>query len=271
MYDFFTHLKVLFALLFFTLYHGSAVTEKTATIKSIPVPAGFKRISVKNSSFGHWLRERPLKPSGSPVLDYSGKVYKKGNDSTVFAVVDWDIKGNRMEQCMDILVHFYAEFLWQENCRDKIRFPLPGGYWLDWDQWKKGLRPAFKGIHMKMQKKANKDSSKKSFESFLNAIFAESHTQQFYHAYKMIDRRSIKIGDFIVKKGSKGHAVMIVDMAKNSNDELIALIGHGDTPACQFYLLQYKITNPWFPLDFTKEFIPLPIRRKMSWDGLRRF
>ena len=64
---------------------------------------------------------------------------------------------------------------------------------------------------------------------------------------------------------------MIVDMAKNTNGDLIALIGQGDTPACEFYLLNYKKENPWFPIDFDVEVLPLPIRKKMSWDGLRRF
>ena len=124
---------------------------------------------------------------------------------------------------------------------------------------------------MKMHKIADIDSSKRSFESYLNTIFAESHTQQFYHAYKTIDRDSVQIGDFIVKKGSKGHAVMIVDLAKDEKGDVIALIGHGDTPACQFYLLKHKKKDPWFPLDFARNSIPLPIRRKMTWDGLRRF
>ena len=271
MYDFYTHLKLLCILLGILYFSGSEPLHNIRTIISIPVPAGFNRIFVKNGSFGGWLRNLPLKPSGSPVLNYRGNVYKKGDDSTVVAVVDWDIGGKRMEQCMDILIHFYAEFLWQENCSDIIRFPLPGGYWLDWDQWKEGWRPEFRGIQMKMQRIAKQDSSKESFASFLNTVFVESHTQQFYHAYKSIERYNINIGDFIVKKGSRGHAVMIMDLAENNNGDMVALIGHGDTPACQFYLLKYRKQESWFPLDFQNDSIPLPIRKKMTWDGLRRF
>ena len=64
---------------------------------------------------------------------------------------------------------------------------------------------------------------------------------------------------------------MIVDIARNSRGELIALIGNGDTPACQFFLLNYTRDNPWIPLSLDNDVIPLPLRRKMTWDGLRRF
>jgi hypothetical protein len=98
-----------------------------------------------------------------------------------------------------------------------------------------------------------------------------SHTQQFYHAYEPITTNELQIGDFIVKKGSKAHAVMIVDLCQDQNGNKMMLVGHGDTPACQFYLLKYKGKQPWFPIDFTNQILPLPIRRKMPWSGLRRF
>jgi hypothetical protein len=155
--------------------------------------------------------------------------------------------------------------------KDKIVFPLPGGYRLKWSEWRQGVRPHFKGIAVQFKKSTGPDSSRYSFEKYLRTLFAESHTQQFYHAYKPIAQYQVQIGDFIVKKGSKSHAVMIVDMAHNDRGDTIALIGHGDTPACQFYLLNYEKNNPWFPLDFKQEKLPLPIRRVMTWDGLRRF
>ena len=115
------------------------------------------------------------------------------------------------------------------------------------------------------------NSTKNNFNRYLNLVFAESHTQQFYFAFPVIERHKIQVGDFFVKKSIKGHAVMIVDLAQNAKGDLIALIGQGDTPACEFHLLNYKKNNPWIPLDFSREDIPLPINKKMTWDGLRRF
>jgi hypothetical protein len=65
--------------------------------------------------------------------------------------------------------------------------------------------------------------------------------------------------------------VLIADMAVNKHGDLIALVGNGDTPACQFFLINYKKDEAWIPLDFDSENLLLPLRRKMSWDGLRRF
>jgi hypothetical protein len=250
----------------------SAQEHVASRLQDIKIPSvQYKRVNAAAGSFAYWLRNLPLKPKGSPVLDYRGLVYKKGSDTTVAAVVDWNIHGKRMEQCIDILVRFYAEFLWENKRKSEMIFPLPGGYYLKWNDWQVGMRPFFKGIDVTMKKITEPDSSRSSFESYLRTVFAESHTQQFYHSYQRITRRNVQIGDFIVKKGTKSHAIMIVDLALNNSGDLLALIGHGDTPACQFYLLNYKKTNPWFPLNFKEEKLPLPIRRIMTWDGLRRF
>jgi hypothetical protein len=207
---------------------------------------------------------------GSDVLNYRGGIFKPGGDRTVAFVVDMDIKGRRLEQCMDILVRLYTEFLWKKNQGDNLQLPLPGGYWLKWKEWSEGFRPVFKGIDVKIIKSSKSDTTYSAYKSFLNTVYSESHTQQFFHAYLPIDRTDVKIGDIIIKKGTKGHAVMIVDMAINEQGDMIALIGNGDTPACQVFILRYNKETPWVPLYFNKEVLALPLKRKLSWDGLRR-
>ena len=172
---------------------------------------------------------------------------------------------------MDILVRLYAEYLWYKKQVGNFILPIPGGHWLEWQEWRAGFRPVFRGIDVSMFRSAQPDSSLQSYMTFLNTVYSESHTQQFYHAYKPVERREVLIGDIIIKKGTKGHAIMIVDLAKNEHDQLIALIGNGDTPACQFFLLNFKKDNPWIPLDFDQERLSLPLKRRMTWDGLRRF
>jgi len=256
------------------LFNKNGITEAKAqsTIGSIPLPSNsYHRVKVEATSFGKWLRDLPLKNNNSPVLDYRGKIFKSGTDSIVAGVVNWDIKNRRLEQCMDILIRLYAEYSWEYNKTTPLSLPLPGGYWLGWEEWKNGFRPVFKGINVKLKKKAISDSTTLTFRRYLNTIYNASHTQQFYHAYQAVDRTKVQIGDFIVKKGSKGHAIMIVDLAKNEHGDLIALIGNGDTPACQFFLLNFRTGQPWIPLVFVEDILDLPLRRKMSWDGLRRF
>jgi len=241
-------------------------------IKDIKVPShDYTRIQIPENSFAAMLRNLPLKSPGSDVLNYRGGIFKSGQDTAVAFVVDLNIQGRRLEQCMDILVRLYAEYLWRGNQVDHFKLPLPGGYWLNWKDWKTGLRPVFKGINISMHKVSDFDDSYQSYQSYLNTVYAESHTQQFYHAYQFLKREEVQIGDIIIRKGTKGHAIMIVDSAKNNSGEMIALIANGDTPACEFFLLNHKKNSPWIPLDFKSEFLELPLKRKMGWDGLRRF
>jgi hypothetical protein len=172
---------------------------------------------------------------------------------------------------MDILIRLYAEYLWQKKSADGLLLPLPGGVWLSWPEWREGLRPEFHGVQVKLKPRAVADSSFQNYENYLRLIYSESHTQQFYHGLKRIDRQDLQIGDFIVSRGSKSHAVMIVDLARNKQGQLVALIGHGDTPACEFYLLKNRVNNPWFPVNFEQEKLPLPVKKVMKWEGLRRF
>ena len=238
---------------------------------AIEPPNGFSRIPADSNSFAAWLRRMPLLPSGSPVLDYRGQIWKFDADSTVAAVLAMNIRGRKLDQCMDILVRMHIEYLLETGKQESIHLPLPDGTFISWQKWAKGWRPVFRGANFQLIKSAQPDASKLNFQKYLNTIFEYSGTQTFYHYYPDVSVEKLKIGDFITKKGRKGHAIMIVDLVENKEGEIMALIGQGDTPACQFYLLQNGDGSPWFKVDKTKSVIPLPIKKKMIWDGLRSF
>ena len=267
-----------FLLIIFIGLDNRAADQLQAQIKELRriqdiavADSGYLRVAVDEANFGHWLRQLVLKPEGSPVLSYKGKVRKSAQDTTVAAVINLDIQGRRHEQCMDILIRLYAEYLWQNKSAEGLSLPLPAGVWLSWPEWRAGLRPEFHGVQVKLKQKVAPDSSFQNYENYLRLIYSESHTQQFYRGLKRIDRQDLQIGDFIVSRGSKSHAVMIVDLARNKQGQLVALIGHGDTPACEFYLLKNRRNNPWFPINFEQEKLPLPVKKVMKWEGLRRF
>jgi Domain of unknown function (4846) len=243
--------------------------KKYNTIQeSISPQKGFVRIKIPDSSFAVYLRNLPL--VNDDVLDFKKRVWKKSGDSTVAAVVPVNISGKRLWQCMDILIRFHVDYLEKSGKRD-FSYPLPDGTPLSWLDWQNGIRPVFKGLHFSKISKSGFDNSAQSFNRFLNTIFEYSGTQSFWHYYKDIELKKIRAADFIVKKGRKGHAVLIVDLAVNAAGDKVALIGQGDTPACQFYLLKQKNGNPWFPVDPKSAFPDLPIKKQMDWTGLRRF
>lgn len=273
---FFTSLVLLNSLVFSqsstTAYPWLSRYDSTQTIKSrIQPPNGFQRVSIHPNSFGHWLRGLPLLQERSPVKDYQGKIRRTSEDTTIAAVVNYNVRGKKLEQCMDIIIRLRAEYLRSQHRTGEIAFYLPINYLLKWDDWKNGFRPIHRGIKIHLVKSRAPDSSRISFEKYLKEIFYYINTQTAYFNYHKIEFEDLQIGDFIVKKGNRGHAVLIVDLAIDSSGNKIALIGQGDTPARQFYLLNYKKNQPWIPLKNEENYPPLPIRKKMYWEGLRRF
>lgn len=234
-------------------------------------PEGFQRTPVLPCSYELWLRNLPLLPEKSPVKDYLGRIKNVPNDTTIAAVIDYDIQGKKLEQCMDIIIRLRADFLKLRNRENEIAFYLPIDFLLKWRDWKQGFRPLFQGIRLNLIQNSPPDSSEKSFEDYLWTLFYHSNTQTAYFNYPKIALKDIQIGDFIVKKGSRGHAVLIVDLAVDRDGNKIALIGQGDTPARQFHILNFRKHHAWFPIDPAREYPPLPIKKKMTWEGLRRF
>lgn len=265
---------ILLLLLFSQSLLGQTLFYQTDSSLSLtirfPPPPGFTRVKVAPNSFGAWLRNMPLLKPGSPVKDYRGHIFKKPWDSTVAAVTACTISGRSMDQCMDILMRFYAAYLHKNNRLADLILPLPDGSAYGFTQARQNLVPVFKGLHFRLQPDKHLRNPL-SLNRFLNIVFELTGTQAFYYHYRKIPLDSVQPGDFIVKKGRKGHAVLIVDMATDGMGNRMALIGQGDTPACGLYLLKERDGSPWFPISSKQNFPDLPIHKKMYWDGLRRF
>ncbi len=267
-----TKSTITFVIALFLLFSLSGLTYAKDNVQQrFSPPAGYTRASVEPNSFAAWIQNLPLKEPGSPVLDFRGREFKKSGDSTIAAVVNFNISGKRLEQCMDILLRFYSNYLIEMGKRDSVQFPLPDGLTLSWWQWSEGWRPYFKRLNFQLIQSQTADNSKRNFERYLNEIFSYSGSQTFYHHYPDIALSDLRIGDFIVRKNRKGHALLICDLVENAQGQKMVLVGQGDTPACQFYILNGKNGSPWFPLDLTSDYLPLPIKKKMYWRGLRRF
>jgi len=260
-----------FTIIFLIFFLSGLSYTQDILYKRFSPPNGFNRVAVEPNSFAAWLHRLPLQKPDSPILDFRGKEFKKSADSTVAAVANLDISGKRLEQCMDILIRFYSDYLIEKDQRDSIKFPLPDGLLLSWEKWRAGCRPHFKGLNFNLLKSAMKDSSAKNFERYLAEVFSYSGSQTFYHHYPSIDLADLRAGDFIVRKSRKGHAVLILDLVQNEQGEKMMMVGQGDTPACQFYILRGKNGSPWFPIKADSQYPTLPINKKMYWRGLRRF
>lgn len=247
-----------------------AVLPAQTIIERFPPPEGFKRLTLADTTFGAWLRQRPLLPPGSPLCDFNNRIRKPAEDSTLAAIVDMDIRGRRLEQCMDILMRLYSQWLVENNKTEQLRWPMPGGVFLSWSDWRQGRRPVFKRDHYELSETGPAPDND-DLDAYLNTLYALSGTQTFYFAYRPVDRQNVRPGDFIVKKSTRhGHTVLIMDVVVNKAGTRRVMVAQGDTPAVPLHVLRGANGSVWFPVD-ERPRPALPIRKKMYWSGLRRF
>ena len=122
--------KILFAFLIILLviggiglwlFLGSRMSnpKNYGHIGDIPLPGGYERIAGTNPGYTQFLRSLPLKPKGSKV-----KLYTGGNahfQTMNYAVVDLPVLSNA-EQCADACMRLKAEYLYQPEQYNKIKF-----------------------------------------------------------------------------------------------------------------------------------------------------
>ena len=239
--------------------HNEPANETIASL--IKVPAGYKRIEVESNSFADWLRHLPLKPAGTPVKLWNGKL--KPNQGVHVAVVNLDFIGGNIQQCIDAIIRLRSEYLWSVNRADEIKFSYTCcNEKIPWEKWKIGWRTKIvkkNGLDAFVwEKTAEYDDSRINFISYLCAIMFYAGTQSLSTDMKKIGASDVQIGDAWVQGGAPGygHGVLIVDMAVSPTGKKIMLLGQSYTPAENFNILKsYGRLSPWFECDFGDELI----------------
>lgn len=67
--------------------------------------------------------------------------------------------------------------------------------------------------------KWTKDSSYKTFESYLRFVFAYAGTLSMVQESKKISEKDIRPGDIFIYGGSPGHVEMVVDVCENKSGD----------------------------------------------------
>lgn len=235
-------------------------------------PAGFKRVKVGKDSYAYWLRHLPLLPKGAKVKDYKGSVLRSSS-AVSWAVVDLDVGKRDLQQCIDVLMRLRAEYLWWSGKKDKIAFRYAGGKYVGWKHWRAGLRPKRRRRKTVLERGGRRGSSRKSFRAYLTFMFAMTGTMH-HVSEPRVDFNDMKAGDFFIqpppRPGSLGHAVVILDLARNSKGEVRALIGEGFTPAQDFHLLKAPDGERWYKLKSGSK-VRTPQWSPFKWSDLARF
>jgi murein L,D-transpeptidase YafK len=223
--------------------------EKNAIINRIKTPEGYERIPAQTGSFADWLRNLPLKSGHPPVYLYTGnrKSYQGGHH----AVVDIDIGTKDLQQCADAIIRLYAEYFYSRNEFDSIEFKVTSGDIIKFRNWAYGLRPSVNNNRVTWAQTAHPDSSYSNLREYLDFVFTYAGTYSLSKQLRSVsDYNNMEIGNIFIQGGFPGHAVIILDMAMNSQTgEKIFLIGQSYMPAQDFHILKNlhdPVFSPWY-------------------------
>ncbi len=222
------------------------------------LPEGFTRIKVDSTSFGFYLRNLPLKKVGVNVYLFNGDL--KSNQSVHEAVVDISVGNKDLQQCADAVMRLRSEYLFKQRKFSEIHFNFVSGFKADYVRWRNGERISV-GNTVSWVKKTGKDTTYKSFMVYLEKVYTYASTLSLAKELTPIKIEEVEIGDVIIRGGSPGHAITIVDMVKNeATGKKMMLLAQSYMPAQEIHVL--KNTNntaisPWFDLnEFDKIYTP---------------
>lgn len=228
------------------------VKESGSTIEErFGVPPGFERVEVQEGSFEEYLRKLPLKPHGTKVRYYDGRIKPKEVHE---AVIDMDIGDRDLQQCADAVMRLRAEYLYKKGLYDKIHFNFTNGFRADYTMWAQGYRIYVDNDNVRWVKKEDYSTDYAGFRRYMDTVFAYAGTLSLSKEMQPVSVEKMKIGDVFMEGGSPGHCVIVVDMAENRDSgEKLFMLAQSYMPAQDIHILknpESKSLSPWYSLDF---------------------
>jgi hypothetical protein len=237
--------------------------------EALPPPPGYTRVAVEEGSFGAWLRGLPLRPVGTPVRNFRGGESLSGDDASLAAVTELDVGSANLQQCADSIIRLHAEWLWSRGQKERIAYRFSSGHLASWSRYATGERAHVAGSKVTWVKSGPVDGSRATFREYLDLVFTYAGTLSLATEKQRPRREDVRPGDFFVLGGSPGHAVLVLDVARDPEGKRVALLGQGFIPAQDFHVLSPGEDGPWFSLD--AEEVATPFWKPFPWSSLRRF
>ena len=227
--------------------------EDPATSRAISLqarfapPRGFARAPVTPGSFAAWLRGLPVRTDRTTVLAYDGSRLHRPSA----AVILMDVGKRDLMQCADSLIRLHAEFLWANGRAEEAGYRFTSGDLSRWTDWQKGERFVIAGNRVQRKLGSARTDSHRSYRRWLDLIFNYAGTASLARDTPGLGTGDeLQAGDFFVDPGFPGHAVMILDIAKDDSGKALALVGQGFMPAEELHVLSAPSAHngTWFPL-----------------------
>lgn len=224
---------------------GAVIKERFYT------PEGFERVASEEGSFEAYLQDLPLKPHGTKVKYYNGKIKPR---NVYEAVIDIDVGERDLQQCADAVMRLRGEYLYGKGMYDKIKFHFTNGFLADYSTWMQGNRISVNGNDVSWVKRTGYSTEYSIFRQYMDMVFAYASTVSLASEMKNVPVEEMKIGDVFLKGDLPGHCVIIVDMAENkSTGEKLFMVAQSYMPAQDIHILKNPEDpklSPWYRADF---------------------
>ncbi len=232
--------------------------------EKFPVPTGYQRVAVTLDSFGDWLRNMPV-IERDDVRAYDGSRI----NAPAAAIVPIDVGRGDVQQCADSILRLYSEYRWHQKTQDSWAMHFTSGDISSWTDWSAGKRFQVSGAKVKQIQKAKSDGSYTQYQKWLRHTFLYAGTRSLHLDSTAVSmEQDIQPGDFFVTAGSPGHAILVLDVAQNSEGKAIGLLGQGFMPAQEFHVLRNSSpqNKHWFVLPENQE----DALHNPSWSSIPR-
>ena len=223
-------------------------------------PEGYKREFLDKQSFAHYLRTFPLLGKNEKVMLYDGS--HKSNQSVHESILDIDVGKRDLQQCADAVMRLRAEYLYAQNRFDEIGFDFTNGWHFEYSRWRAGNDLVINGNNTSWRPTENKKLGYNQFRSYLDWVFMYAGTLSLSRELKQKSVDQVEIGDVFIYGGSPGHAVIVMDMAvdSNSGDKAI-MLAQSYMPAQQIHILKNMDNpqiSPWYKVSEIEEVLSTP-------------
>ncbi len=215
----------------------SAWINKTGTTVGtrFKTPAGFQRMIYDEDSYAYYVQNLPLKAYGTQMYEYDGDLVE--NQSWCASVIVTEFHKRGWLQCADCVMKLVGDYLYEHERYSDIVFDNATGNRLKYTSWVGG------------------DYSKSKYEKYMTEVYYSANTSSF-----KAQNESVRLGlknifpgaYFIMDKDSKhtyGHAVFVIDVAKNpKTGEVAFLLAQGSTPSQDMHVFLNPLhpNDPWY-------------------------
>jgi len=229
-------------------------------------PPNYDRVTLPTGSFGAWLRQLPLKADGAPILLFNGQ--RRSDQTGAAAIIDIDVGSRDLQQCADAVIRLRAEYLYYSGKMPAFNFT--SGDRADFADWAKGKTAKVDGNRVTWVNGPQRDVSHASLRQWLDTVFTYAGSLSLQRELKPVaDIVAVQPGDVLIQGGSPGHAIIVLDVARDANNQPTVLLAQSFMPAQSIHVLRNPQGGVWFALKAGQPIVTPDWRFNPS--DLRRF